>query len=60
MSDKKLTQDQARLFSFVQIGACLNQGLLSEADATAILLARAQRKATDKGVSVNSDGSVKA
>lgn len=60
MSEKEmLTQGQAGLFTFVQLGACLNQNLLSEKDAAAILLARAQRKAKDKGIEVEADGTVK-
>jgi hypothetical protein len=40
------TAESARLFTFNEIGACLNAGQLSEKDASKILLERAKRKAT--------------
>lgn len=53
MADQpKLTAETAKLFTFNQIGAAMNEGQLSEKDGAAILVARAKRKATAKGVTV--------
>ena len=46
----KLNAETAKLFTFVQIGAAVNEGKLSEKDAASILVNRAKRKATAKGV----------
>jgi hypothetical protein len=55
MSDQKQTKmnaEQIRLFTFNEIGAALNAGLVSDADASKVLLERARRKATQKSTPV--------
>lgn len=53
MADQpKLNAESIKLFTFNQIGAALNAGLVSDADASKVLLERARRKATAKGATV--------